>query len=663
MMPPMPPRRLPLGAEPADGGAHFRVWAPQRRVVEVVLENGRVAGTHRLERTAEGHFAGWVDGAAAGDRYRYRLDGDRVAPDPASRFQPEGPHGPSQLVDPAAFRWSDDDWHGPDPDRAVLYELHVGTFSADGTWQAAMTRLPALAELGITVIEMMPVAEFTGDFGWGYDGVNLFAPYHGYGRPDDLRRFVDRAHAHGIAVILDVVCNHYGPDGNYLAWFSDHYIGTRRSEWGDTPNFDGPHSAPVRAMFAANAGYWIDEFRFDGLRLDATQQIFDDSPEHVLRSIVRSARAAARGRRVFITAENEPQRAALLAPQALGGGGCDAMWNDDFHHSARVALTGRRDAYYSDHRGTPQELLSALKHGFLFQGQHYAWQRAPRGSSSRGIDRRQLVHFIENHDQVANSLRGERLASRVSPAQLRAMTAVLLLGPQTPLLFQGQEYGSTRPFVYFADMPEGLVEAVCGGRFDFLSQFPGIAAARDEFPNPCDRATFEACRLDHAHAVPPHAYWWQLHRDLLALRRSDPTLLACHRHGVDGAVLGRQAWVLRLFGARAEDDRLLLVNLGSERRFAAIAEPLLAPAEGWRWRLQWSSEAPDYGGTGVAEQFDEGGWRLPGHCALLLFAVPQDTAAIPRSLVGHVLGDAAPQPDDESDPDPDPDPGRARADR
>src|SRR5438093_3069995 len=348
-------RRLPIGGEPmSNGKTHFRVWAPAARRVDVAVDGGTVTP---LDAEQGGYFSGIVD-AWTGVRYRFRLDeGERGYPDPASRFQPEGPHGPSEIINPRAFEWSDVAWSGVPLQGQVIYELHVGTFTREGTWAAAEAELPELAHGGITVVEVMPVAEFEGRFGWGYDGVDLFAPTRLYGRPDDLRRFVDRAHALGIGVILDVVYNHLGPTGNYLRNFAPAYFTDRyENEWGDAINFDGPDAAPVREFFIANAGYWIDEFHFDGLRLDATQQIFDSSQENIMTAIGQRIRDAACERSTIVVAENEPQDTRLVRPAPEGGYGMDALWNDDFHHSAMVALTGRGEAYYSDTYAEPQEI-------------------------------------------------------------------------------------------------------------------------------------------------------------------------------------------------------------------------------------------------------------------------------------------------------------------
>ena len=615
----LPQRRRPIGAEILPSGeVHFRVWAPRRRTVDVSLE-GVGSALSPLRAEGGGYFSGTARGARAGSLYKFRLDGSESFPDPASRFQPEGPHGPSQVVDPAAYRWRDSDWNGIALPGQVLYELHVGTFTPDGTWEAAGRELPALRELGVTVLEVMPIAEFPGRFGWGYDGVDLFAPTRLYGTPESFRAFVDQAHAVGLAVILDVVYNHLGPDGNYLPQYSDRYFTTRYgTEWGEPLNYDGEESAAVREFVSANAAYWIDEFHLDGLRFDATQSIHDASPEHVLAQIARAARRAAGTRQVVLVAENEPQEAKLVRPPERGGYGLDAVWNDDYHHSAMVALTGHNEAYYSDYLGAPQELLSALKYGYLYQGQHYRWQGKPRGTPTFGIPRAAFIAFIQNHDQVANSARGERVHRLTSPGRYRALTALTLLGPATPMLFMGQEHASSKPFLYFADHGAELARAVRGGRREFLAQFRSLARseAADCLSDPSDPSTFERCRLDHGERG-RHREAWALHQDLLRLRREDPVLRRQGEGGFEGAVLSAQALVLRFFG-NAGDDRLLVVNLGLDHYLCPAPEPLLAPPEGRVWTVRWSSEAMAYGGCGTFPPQSKDGWRLAGEAAVLL---------------------------------------------
>jgi maltooligosyltrehalose trehalohydrolase len=613
------PRRLPIGAEPIPGGVHFRVWAPRRRTVEVVVEGGP---TKALTAEGNGYFSGPVAETRAGSCYRYRVDGEGPFPDPASRFQPDGPHGPSEVIDPRVFCWSDNDWHGVALPGQILYELHLGTFTPEGTYESATRRLPDLVDLGVTVVEIMPVADYPGHFGWGYDGVNMYAPTRLHGRPDDLRRFIDTAHRLGLAVILDVVYNHIGPDGNYLSQFSkDYFTDRHKTDWGPAINYDGPSSGPVREFFVSNGAYWIDEFHFDGLRLDATQSIVDESRDHVLAELARRTRAAAAGRSIVLIAENEAQDSRLARSPEKGGYGLDAQWNDDYHHTARVAMTGRNEAYYFDYRGTPQEFISALKYGYLYQGQRYAHQNKRRGTPGLDLDPAAFVVFLQNHDQVSNSGLGWRIQELTSPGRLRALTALTLLAPGTPLLFQGQEFASSRPFLFFAHHKPELARLVRKGRGEFMAQFPSMNAAdiRALLPDPADPATFERCKLDWSERE-RHAPIYALHRDLIRLRRTDPVFRLQRKGGIDGAVLGEQAFALRYLGDGG-DDRLLLVNLGRTLDLAVVPEPLLAPPEGRSWHLLWSSEDIRYGtGTALMPENAEGKWILQGECAVVLAA-------------------------------------------
>lgn len=574
-----------------------------------------------LTAEGNGYFSGARERTAAGTLYRIRLDDEPLLfPDPASRFQPRGHDGPSQVIDPSRFAWSDGEWRGVGRSRQVLYEMHIGTFSAEGTWSAAAAALPWLAELGVTVLEIMPVGEFPGGFGWGYDVAHFFAPTRLYGTPDDMRAFIDRAHRLGLGVILDVVYNHAACVGCFLPAFSRAYFSRRyASDWGNALNFDGDDAAPVREYFRANAEYWIREFHLDGFRLDATQNVYDSSPTHILAEIAACARAAAAGREVLLIGENEPQDASLLAPVAAGGADLDALWNDDFHHAARVALTGRTEAYYTDYRGTPQEFVSAVKRGFLYQGQHYAWQKQARGTPTLALTPDRFVSYLQNHDQVANSARGRRLHELTTAGRYRAATALLLLAPQTPMLFQGQEFAASSPFLYFADNPPEQAAVVAQGRREFLSQFPSIAAGGDAcLGDPASRHTFERCKLDpgerarHAHAV-------ALHRDLLALRRNDPVFRAEPACPIDGAVLADEAFALRYFG-EGDEDRLIIVNFGRQLAFGPTPEPLLAPPYEREWALIWSSDDIAYGGEGTLPTEPASAWRIPGHAALV-FAV------------------------------------------
>ena len=616
----VPQRRLPIGAELLpEGGVHFRVWAPRCR--ELALE---IEGSAPVSLSAEpgGYFSGSIREARAGMRYRLRPDrGDGAWPDPASRFQPDGPHGASEIVDPGAFRWTDAGWRGRRREELVIYELHIGTFTPDGNWEEAARELPGLAELGITCLELMPVADFPGQFGWGYDGVDPFAPTRLYGCPDEFRAFIDRAHGLGIAAILDVVYNHLGPDGNYLKCFSESYFTDRyQNEWGEAVNFDGPDSGPVREFVLANARCWIEEYHLDGLRLDATQQMFDASDEHIVAAIAREVRQAGRGRNTIVIGENEPQEARLARPPQRGGCGLDALWNDDFHHSAMVALTGRREAYYSDYRGRPSEFVAAAKYGFLYQGQRYVWQKKPRGAPALDLPAESFVVFLQNHDQIANSMAGLRLHALTSPGRWRAMTAYLLLMPGIPMLFQGQEFAASTPFLYFADHKPELDRAVRKGRRQFLGQFPSIASpeAGDQLADPGDADSFRRSVLDPAERQ-AHAAALGLHRDLLTLRREDP-VLGRRPVEIDGAVLGARAWLLRFFTEGS--DRLLIVNLGPDLTLRPAPEPLLAPLEGQAWKILWSSEAPEYGGVGTPPLYRAGYLRVAAESALVLAPAP-----------------------------------------
>jgi maltooligosyltrehalose trehalohydrolase len=603
----------PVGAQLHADGSAFRVWARDHKTVSVVVKNRE----YPLQLEDDGYFAGDVKEVRAGDTYRFLLDGEGPFPDPASRYQPEGPHGPSQIIDPSHFAWTDQAWQGIKLAHQVIYELHIGTFTREGTWPSASPQLPVLAELGVSAIEVMPVAEFVGSFGWGYDGVDLFAPTRIYGAPDDFRAFVDAAHRCGIAVLLDVVYNHVGPDGNYLRKFSESYFtADHKTDWGEAINFYGQHSAPVREFYTANAAYWIKEFHLDGLRLDATQNVYDKSENHILAEINRSARRAAGPRGIIVVAENEPQDTTLIRPEKEGGYGFDGLWNDDFHHSATVALTGSREAYFGDYLGSPQELLSSLKYGFLYQGQWYSWQKQRRGTSTLGSNPAAMVTFLQNHDQIANSGHGWRIHRLCSYGQYKAMTAVCLLGRGTPMLFQGQEFASSSPFVFFADHNGDLAEKVRSGRAKFLRQWRSLATGQLKFDDPCSRERFENCKLDLSERE-KHAEIYALHRDLLKLRKSDAVFQLQDRQ-FDGAILGPKAFVARFFSEEHRDDRLLVVNLGVELHLNPCPEPLLGAPATMEWEVQWSTEDPRYGGTGTAPLDSELNWIIPAHAAVVL---------------------------------------------
>ena len=611
-------RRPRLGAIPEGGGVtSFCVWAPDRRAVELELEGAN--GLRRIPlRPAEGgYFEGRAD-APPGTRYRYRLDGAHSFNDPCSRFQPEGSHGPSMVVDPFSYRWRHDDFRGVPPRRAVLYELHVGTFTPEGTYAGAEAKLPHLRDLGVNVLELMPLNTFPGRFNWGYDGTHLFAPCAPYGTPEELRRFVDAAHALGIAVILDVVYNHLGPNGNYLWEYARAYFSSKhQGEWGEPLNFDGEGAEGVRAFVLENVDHWIAEYHLDGLRIDATQGLFDDSERHILAEITQAARAAAPHKQLLLVAENEPQDRRMVTPVDEGGYGCDMMWIDDFHHSARVALTFRAEAYTQDYRGTAQELVSCARHNALYQGQWYAWQHKLRGTPMFDLPPERAVFFLQDHDQIANFLRGSRI-HRYGEARVRAVTVLWLLLPQVPMLFMGQEFFASAPFCYFVDHPPELTEKIRRGRVEFVSQFASFAHAyrQEGYEERIDEPAFRRSQLDWSE-VEKHAPILALHKELLRLRREDPVFSRESATRLDGATLGEQALVLRWFGGD-RGDRLVVLNLGPELTYEPCPQPLLAPVPGRKWLPVLSSKEVRFGGHGAVFPDGVGPWRIPGQCGLVL---------------------------------------------
>ncbi|HEY8210870.1 MAG TPA: alpha-amylase family glycosyl hydrolase [Myxococcaceae bacterium] len=600
-----------------DGRTRFRVWAPERRTVEVALEASGSLRLWPLERAANGYFEG-VHPARPGDRYKLRLDGGDAFPDPAARFLPDGPHGPAEIVDPHAFRWTDAAWGGLSPRGQVLYELHVGAYTKEGTFTALLPQLPLLRDLGITCVELMPVNTFPGRFNWGYDGVGLYAPCARYGRPDDLRRLVDEAHRLGLGIILDVVYNHLGPDGNYLSQLSPRYFSKKhRTDWGDPPDFEEPGS---RHFFVENAACWIAEYHLDGLRIDATQDLRDDSRRHVLAELCARARQVSGHRRLWMVAENEPQDLAVVTQESRGGMGCDAVWVDDFHHSAKVAVAGGSEGYCQDYLGTSNELLACALRNSLYQGQWYAWQRKRRGTPLWKAPPERAVFFLQNHDQVANGLGGRRLHHVAGERRARALTVYLLLLPQTPMLFMGQEFFASSPFDFFADHGGSLAEAVRRGRAIFLSQFPTARRAieNEGYVPSAGEEAFLRSRLDLGERE-RNGGALALHRELLKLRREDPVFSG----RMDGAALGPQALALR-FSVETEaeaagQDRLVLLNLGPTLRLDPCPEPLLALPAGRRWRLLLSSEEARFGGLGASfPTGEEPPFLVPGQAAVVL---------------------------------------------
>jgi maltooligosyltrehalose trehalohydrolase len=502
------------------------------------------------------------------------------------------------VVDPTLFRWTDGDWPGVALADLVIYELHVGAATPEGTFDSLIERLDDIRDLGASAIELMPVADFPGARNWGYDGVALFAPARAYGGPEALRRLVDAAHARGLAVILDVVYNHLGPDGNYLREFSsDYFTGRHTTPWGEALNFDGPDSRPVRDFFVANACYWAHEYHLDGLRLDATHAILDDSPTHILAEIAaRVHQSLPPDRRFLFIAENEQNDPRIVRPAAEGGLGLDAVWADDFHHQVRVALTGEREGYYADYTGTADDLAATIRQGWFYNGQRSAYLDRPRGAPADDLAAPHFVYCIQNHDQVGNRALGERLNHMIDLAGYRAASVLLLLSPYTPLLWMGQEWAATTPFLYFTDHHAELGRLVTEGR---RSEFAGFGAfSGEEVPDPQDPHTFARSKLrwDEREQM-PHAGMQCLYRDLLALR-SRGTGKRERRERFAAAPLGDTALALRRTGSTPDDTLLVIVNLRGTLQLELAAQPHTAPPAGCAWTLLFDSEVSRYGGAG-----------------------------------------------------------------
>jgi maltooligosyltrehalose trehalohydrolase len=498
-----------------DGRTEFLVWAPNAGSVELLLLEDRAVSMERLEH---GYRRAFGEGAGPGTPYRFRLDG-RELPDPASRSQPGGVHGPSEVVDPSTFEWSDGGWRGHALADLVIYELHVGTYTPEGTFDATAAHLDALVELGVTAIELMPVAQFPGSRNWGYDGVFPFAVQDSYGGPDGLRRLVDECHRRGLSVVLDVVYNHIGPEGNVLAEFGPYFTGRYRTPWGEAMNFDGPGSDEVRRYFIENALRWSSEYHVDALRLDAIHGIVDTSAKPFLEELSQSVDA--HDRPLLLIAETDQDDVRVVTPRGRGGLGMHAQWSDDFHHALHAFVTGERQGYYRDF-GSLEQIAKAYREGFVYSGEYSTFRGRRFGSSSRDVPGEKLVVFAQNHDQVGNRFAGDRLSSMLSIEQLKLVAGVLLLAPYVPLLFMGEEYGELAPFHYFVSHSDpALVESVRRGRREEFAAF----GWGEDVPDPQDEATFESSKLDHRlEGKEPHASIRSLYRDLLRLRRTHPAL-------------------------------------------------------------------------------------------------------------------------------------------
>ena len=548
-----------VGAWIEGDGVRFRVWASNAREVSVRIEDGDGGepAVHPLEPQPDGTHAGHVRGIGAGARYKYVLDGDAAYPDPASRYQPEGVHGPSQVVDPSAYAWSDGEWNGIRLAGLVTYELHVGTFTPEGTFEAAARALPALVELGVRAVQLMPLADFPGERGWGYDGVCQFAPARCYGTPDGLRALVDEAHRLGLGVILDVVYNHFGPDGAYQGAYSkDWYTDRHKTPWGSAINLDGPGSEHVRGFFIESALHWLHEYHADGFRLDATHALYDDRPTHFLAEYAERIQGAVEGKRPLMIVEDHRNEAGVLHPRP-DGYGIDAVLADDLHHEVRRLLAGDHEGYYADYEGTTRNIALAIQQGWTFTGAHSQFWDEPRGTDPAGIPPPRFVHCIQNHDQVGNRALGERLHHQVPHEAYRAASALLLLAPETPMLFMGQEWASESPFQFFTDHNEELGRLVTEGRRNEFKAWSAFndPAVRERIPDPQARATFERSKLDWPERErQPHASMLAWYRALLALRNTE----------------GALAWddtALHLVSAY-DDDTVVLVR---SRAFQSIA--------------------------------------------------------------------------------------------
>ncbi len=574
-----------FGAIPTSAGVRFEVWAPETRALVLLTQVATGPPIERaLERQPDGIWSGTFTDVRAGDRYAYSLDGGRALPDPASRYQPDGVHGWSEVIDPGEFTWTDDGWRGVEPGRAVIYELHVGAFSGHGTFRDVMSRLDYLRDLGVTVLELMPVADFPGRRNWGYDGVSLFAPSHSYGRPEDLRALIDRAHAVGLAVVLDVVYNHLGPEGAYLPAFAPSFFTAQhQTPWGDAVNLDDQRSgagALVRRFLIDNATHWIREYHADGLRLDATHALADDGRVPFVKELTASVRGAA-DRAVLMYAEDFRNASEMVRPRAEGGWDLDGVWADDFHHILRRAVAGDAHGYYRDYAGTVTELADTLANGWLYTGQYSEHLQKARGTDPSGVILEKCVICVQNHDQIGNRPRGGRLHDEIDPAVWRAAVTLLLTAPMTPLLFMGQEWAATSPFLFFTDFEPALGPRVSEGRRREFRHFPAFATEElsRAIPDPQADETFDASRLDWSERrAALHACSLALHRALLHERAARRVLQGSCRTSCDARALDDGTVSVRRSAEGAASDMLIVTRIrggGSVRLEAVPHRPVL----------------------------------------------------------------------------------------
>ncbi len=598
-----------LGARVEESGVSYRIWAPQAKTVEVNIYDpadfqpekvlpGQLPKPARriiLSERERSHFHGVDALGAAGDLYAYRLNHGDSYPDPAARFQPHGVHGPSMVVDARHFPWNDMDWVRPELRDLVIYELHIGTFTQVGTFLSAIERLPHVRDLGATAVEIMPIAAFAGDRNWGYDGVCLYAPAECYGTPDDFRAFVDAAHSLGLAVILDVVYNHFGPDGNYLAAFIGDYLDEAcKTPWGGAIRYGCPHFRPLRELVATNPIYWMNDFHVDGFRLDATHAIIDESSPHLLQEITSGIHALDG----FAIAEDPRNKSDLLLPEEEGGTGFDGVWADDFHHSTRVANTGENESYLGDFTGSLNDVLETLRHGWLYCGQYSQVQKKNRGSMAGHIPPHKFIHCISNHDQIGNHAFGERIGHLISPEAYRACSALLLLSPYSPLLFMGQEWNASAPFQFFTDHNEELGRLITEGRRDEFKDFKAFNDPEflKRIPDPQSETTFRHSQLDwNETRLEAHAQTLSLYRACLALRGAEMAFRPQDRELYVVLEIAPGLGSIRLTGSEAE--WLVLFDLvgGSG---GMVLEGSISPSLGDNWSLILSSNEERFGGSG-----------------------------------------------------------------
>jgi len=581
---------LELGATVSPKGVRFKVWAPNPSSLSL-----KVAGDSKeFSMTPEGNgfFSTFVKGLAPGVKYSYLLNGDRPRPDPVSRFQPEGVHGPSEVVDPTLFQWEDQDWRGIPLETMILYEIHTGTFTPEGTFEGIIPLLDYLKhDLGVTAIELMPVAQVPGERNWGYDGVYLYAPQNSYGGPYGLKRLVNASHRKGLAVVLDVVYNHLGPEGNYLGDYAPYFTDRYKTPWGPAINFDGAWSDEVRRFVIENALYWVTEYHMDGLRIDAIHGIFDFSAQHILYDIREAVHQQAKrlGRPIPVIAESDLNDVRVINPPKQGGYGLDAQWNDDFHHCLHTLLTGERNGYYQDF-GELNQLVKAMGEGFVYSGQYSAYRRRRHGSSSNHLPPSKFVVFSQNHDQVGNRAKGDRFSTLVSFEALKLAAGMILLSPNIPLLFMGEEYGEEAPFQYFVShSDQGLIEAVRKGRKEEFSAFQWDG----EIPDPQDGATFLRCKLslDLRHQGKNNTLL-EFYRRLIQLRREIPSLSCRDKKRIQIEVFEKEKAIL-MKREVGEDRTIVIFN------FSDKPVRMETTIEKGEWKRIFASASEEWGGMGA----------------------------------------------------------------